>query len=157
MSGRVRRFEIVLESPLPAPEAWARILDLRAHDRLVPFTHITQGAVAASEVRPGHRFVACTMVRRAGFNDVMTFEELTPPTTTAPGHASIAKSGRLILGSIDLTVNPGRQRTTAGSTVRWTQDFGLGRFPAPVRFAAFVAARLGYRAMLGRLLRHPAP
>jgi hypothetical protein len=160
MSGRLRRFEIVLESPLPAPAAWARILDLRAHDRLVPFTHITQGAVAASELRPGHRFVACTMIgrigfrgRRLGFNDVMTFDELAPPTATAPGHASIAKSGRLILGSVAVTVSP----HDGGSEVRWAQTFGLSRFPAPLNAIAIWGARAGYRAVLRRLLRHAVP
>ena len=160
MGNRLRRFEIVLESPLPAGEAWSRILDLRAHDRLVPFTHITRGMASAEELTPGHEFVACTMVgnvgfrgRRLGFNDVMTVEDLTPPEGSRPGHARIVKSGRLVLGSIDVAVTPGRERTTTGSTIRWRQDFALGRFPAPVRFAAFVAARFGYRATLRRLLR----
>lgn len=158
----------MLGSPLPADETWSRILDLRAHDRLVPFTRITRGMVPAAELRPGHEFVACTMVgrlgfrgRRLGFNDVMTFEDVEPPDGDRPGRARIVKSGKLVRGSIEVTVSPGRaggggrgaKRTTTGSTVRWIQDFGLARFPAVVGLAAFALARIGYPATLRRLLR----
>ena len=146
----MKAFQIRIRTPLPAPEAWARILDLRAHDRLVPFTHVTQGAVAASELRPGHRFVACTMLGHRGFNDVMTFEELAPPTTSQPGHASIAKSGRFVLGSVAVTVSP----HDGGSEVRWSQEFALSGFPELLNTLAAFGARLGYRAVLKRLLRH---
>ena len=158
----MRSFEIRIRTYLPAPQAWARILDLRAHDKLVPFTHIIEGAVPASELRPGHRFVACTRLgsgrvegwfgfrRRLAFNDVMTFEEITPPTRFSPGHASIAKSGRFVLGSVAVTVSP----RDGGSEVRWAQEFGLGRFGEPVTTVAAWAARAGYRAILRRLLRH---
>lgn len=152
----LRRFEFRLDTPLPPHEAWARILDLRAHDRLIPFTHITEGMVPAAELRPGHRFVACTMLpgvgfrgRRLGFNDVMTVEEVEPPTSAAEGHARIAKSGKLIHGGVMVSVTP----RASGSTVRWVQDFGLARFPAAVgRAAAWIAPR-AYRSALRRLLR----
>ncbi|WP_138444385.1 hypothetical protein [Sinomonas susongensis] len=167
MAVRLRRFELVLSSSLAADEAWSRILDLRAHDRLVPFTHITRGMVPAAELRPGHEFVACTMVgrvgfrgRRLGFDDVMTFEDVERPDGERPGRARIVKSGKLVRGRIEVTVSPGRaggagraERTTAGSTVRWVQDFGLARFPAVVGLAAFAIARIGYPATLRRLLR----
>jgi hypothetical protein len=154
----VRAFQIRIRTPLAAPEAWSRILDLRAHDRLVPFTHVTQGAVAASELRPGHRFVACTMVghprfRRVGFNDVMTFEELVPPTASRSGHASIAKSGRFVLGSVAVTVTP----HDGGSEVRWSQEFALSGLPELLNAVAAWGARAGYSLVLRRLLRHPVP
>jgi hypothetical protein len=119
----------------------------------VPFTHVTQGAVAASELRPGHRFVACTMLGHRGFNDVMTFAELVPPTSTQPGHASIAKSGRFVLGSVALSVTP----HDGGSEVRWDQEFGLARVPEPLNAVAAWGARAGYSLVLRRLLRHAAP
>jgi hypothetical protein len=171
VEARLRRFELVLWSPLPTGEAWSRVLDLRAHDRLVPFTRITRGMVAASELRPGHEFVACTMLgrlgfrgRRLGFDDVMTVEDIEPPDGGRAGRARIVKSGKLVRGSIDVTVSPGRasggrgvsrlgKRTTTGSTIRWRQDFGLARFPAVVGLAAFAVARLGYPATIRRLLR----
>lgn len=149
MAPRLRRFELTLETPLPATEAWARVLDLRAHDRLIPFTHITQGLASADELHPGHLFTACTMLGRVGFNDVMTVEAIAPPAGASPGRARIVKSGRLVLGSIDVTVSA----HDGGSTVRWVQDFGLGRFVRPVGWAAAVAAPVLYRTMLRRLLR----
>ncbi|KHL04028.1 hypothetical protein [Sinomonas humi] len=168
MPGRLRHFELRLETPLPAPIAWARILDLRAHDRLIPFTHIIEGLASADELRPGHRFVACTLLTRVGFrgrllgfNDVMTFEEIEPPEEAHAGHARIVKSGKLVRGSIEVTVSPGRgdgagrneNRPTPGSTVRWSQDFGLARFPGIVGLAAFAVAGPAYWVTLKRLLR----
>jgi hypothetical protein len=149
MSPRLRRFEIVLEAPCPSPEAWARVLDLCAHDRLIPFTRVTEGMVPASGLRPGHRFVACTMVGRYGFDDVMTFEALEPPAGTAPGRARIVKGGRLVHGAVELTVTP----HDGGASVRWQQDFGVGRLDGPLLAVVAFGARLGYRAVLRRLLR----
>jgi hypothetical protein len=91
--------------------------------------------------------------RRLGFNDVMTFEELAPPTATTPGHASIAKSGRFVLGSVAVTVTP----HDGGSEVRWSQEFGLARLPEPLNTVAAWGARAGYSLVLRRLLRHAAP
>ena len=152
----MKRFELLLDTPLPAAEAWARILDLRAHDRLIPFTHIIEGLASADELRPGHRFVACTKIRGVGFrgrllgfNDVMTIEELERPTGASAGHARIVKSGKLIRGAVTVAVSP----RGSGSTVRWSQDFGLARFGALVGLAASWVAPLAYRATLRRLLR----
>ncbi|WP_422934326.1 hypothetical protein [Sinomonas sp. P47F7] len=156
MGERLRRFEFRLDTPLSPPAAWARILDLRAHDRLIPFTHITEGMAAADELRPGHRFVACTMLggvgfrgRRLGFDDVMTVEEIVPPAAAQEGHARIVKSGKLIAGGVMVSVTP----RASGSTVRWVQDFGLARFPDAVGRAASWVAPFAYRATLKRLLR----
>ncbi|MDQ4502515.1 hypothetical protein [Sinomonas sp. ASV322] len=161
--GHVKRFELRLESHLPAAQAWARILNLRAHDRLIPFTHIVEGIASADELRPGHRFVACTMIdgvrfrgRRLGFFDVMTIEEISPPSADAPGHARIVKSGKLIRGSVEVTVSPSRAgaSTAAGaSTILWAQEFGLARFPRVIGAIAQQVAPVAYRSMLKRLLR----
>ncbi|MDQ4491542.1 hypothetical protein RBS60_15175, partial [Sinomonas sp. ASV486] len=119
------------------------------HDRLIPFTRITQGLASAEELHPGHLFTACTMLGRVGFNDVMTVEYISPPAGASPGRARIVKSGRLVLGSIDVTVTA----HDGGSTVRWVQHFGLGRFVRPVRWAASAVVPFLYRTMLSRLLR----
>ncbi|WP_413248699.1 hypothetical protein [Sinomonas flava] len=125
------------------------MLDLRAHDRLVPFTRVTEGMVSAAELLPGHRFVACTMVGRYGFDDVMVVESVEPPSGVRPGHARIVKGGKLVRGAIELTVSA----HDGGAAVRWQQDFGLGRLGGPALAAAAFGARLGYRAVLQRLLR----
>ncbi|GAB3277562.1 hypothetical protein GCM10027449_17240 [Sinomonas notoginsengisoli] len=145
----MKQFSIVLRSPLPPEQAWARVLDLRAHDRLIPFTRITSGLAGAHELRPGHSFTACTMLGRVGFDDVMTVESITPPNGRSPGTARIVKSGRLVLGSIDLNV----AAHDGGSTIRWSQDFALGRLWRPLRWAAGLVAPVFYRTVLRRLLR----
>jgi hypothetical protein len=147
---RLRHFEIVLEVPLPVSEAWERLLDLRAHNRFIPFTRITQGLATADELHPGHIFTACTMIGRMGFNDVMTVESISPPAGAAPGRARIVKSGPLVLGAVDLTVSA----HDGGSTVRWSQDFGVGRFAPTASWVAGTMAPLLYRPLLKRLLRH---
>ena len=148
MASRLRRFEITLEAPCPPSEAWARVLDLRAHDRLVPFTRVTEGMVSAAELRPGHRFVACTMVGRYGFDDVMVVESVEAPSGDRPGRARIVKGGRLVHGAIELTVSA----HDGGAAVRWRQDFGVGRLSGPLLAAVAFGARLGYRTVLRRLL-----
>ncbi|GHG51471.1 hypothetical protein GCM10012320_20780 [Sinomonas cellulolyticus] len=145
----MRHYTISLTSPLAPAEAWARVLDLRVHDRVIPFTRITSGLASADELRPGHEFTACTMVGRVGFDDVMRVESLTPPSGATAGHARIVKTGRLVLGAVELTVSA----HDGGSTVRWEQDFGLGRLVRPARWAAELAAPLLYGTTLRRLLR----
>ena len=99
MTEQLRHFELTLEVPLRASEAWERVLDLRGHDRFIPFTRITQGLATAGELHPGHLFTARTMVGPVGFDDVMTVESISPPTASAPGRARIVKGGPLVLGA----------------------------------------------------------
>ncbi|WP_077491085.1 SRPBCC family protein [Sinomonas mesophila] len=144
----MHRFGIALESPLLATAAWDRVLDLRAHSRVAPLTRITVGAVAARELRAGHRFVAHTALGAVGFDDVMTVAEVSPPEGSVPGRARIVKSGRVIRGEVVITVSA----HDGGSIVRWEQDFALGRLGGPLGRLAARAARLAYRRALRRLL-----
>ena len=149
----MHRFGIALESPLPAPAAWDRVLDLRAHSRVAPLTRITVGAVPAGNLRPGHRFIARTALGRVGFDDVMTVAEVSPPAAGMPGRARIVKSGRVIRGEVVITVTPkDRLAPDGGSTVRWDQDFALGPLSGPLGRLAASVARLAYRSALHRLL-----
>ena len=150
MTEQLRHFELTLEVPLRASEAWERVLDLRGHDRFIPFTRITQGLATAGELHPGHLFTARTMVGPVGFDDVMTVESISPPTASAPGRARIVKGGPLVLGAVDLTVSA----HDGGATVRWSQDIGVGRFGRAGTWAAGAVAPLLYRPLLKRLLRH---
>ena len=144
----MHRFAITLESRLPASAAWDRVLDLRAHSRVAPLTSMTSGAVAARDLRAGHRFVARTGLGPIGFDDVMTVAEIAPPAVGAPGRARIVKSGRVIRGQVVVTVAP----HDGGSSVRWEQDFSLGRLGGPLGRLAAGAARFAYGFALRRLL-----
>ena len=144
----MHRFAITLDSPLPASAAWERVLDLRAHSRVAPLTRMTSGAVAARDLLVGHRFVARTGLGPWGFDDVMTVAEIAPPTAGAPGHTRIVKSGRVIRGQVVVTVTP----HDGGSSVRWEQDFALGRLGGPLGRLAAGGARFAYGNALRRLL-----
>ncbi len=111
-------FEVHLDPPLPAPEAWSRILDLRAHTAVIPLTTVTGDAMVANELVDGSRFVARTGLGPVGFDDVMVVEAIVPPTPTSAGRARIRKEGKVVRGVIDLTVTP----TAAGSAVVWSQQ-----------------------------------
>jgi hypothetical protein len=146
----MRHFDIVITTPLSPGEAWARVLDLRGHDRFIPFTRITEGLATADELHPGHLFTGRTAVGPVGFDDAMTIESITPPTEAAPGRARIVKGGPLVLGAVDLTVTA----HDGGSTVRWSQDLGVARLGRAASWVAGAVAPLLYRPLLKRLLRH---
>ena len=141
-------FEVHLDTPLTAPEAWRRILDLRAHTAVIPLTTVTGEAMAASELVEGSRFVARTGVGPVGFDDVMVVQTMVAPTSVRPGNARIRKEGKVIRGRIDLFVTP----TASGSTVVWTQRIGVRGVPALLDPVVERVARAAYSLTLRRLL-----
>ncbi|GAA6525939.1 hypothetical protein [Intrasporangium sp. DVR] len=138
-------FRVLLPSPLPAPETWRRVLDLRAHDRVVPLTRIASGMVGAEELAPGARFVARTGLGPVAFDDPMVVDEITAPAGQDAGLARIRKEGRVVRGWIELRVTP----RTAGSLVDWRQEIRITGVP---RAFGWLTARAG-RAAYGRTLR----
>ncbi|WP_323095235.1 SRPBCC family protein [Intrasporangium sp. YIM S08009] len=143
------RFEMTLVSSLPAPEAWRRILNLRAHSEVIPLTTVTGAALDTSELTPGARFVARTGLGPIGFDDVMVIESYTPPTEHDPGVAHIRKEGRTVTGRITLRVAP----TDDGCVVMWKQRIGVRRVPGFADVAVARVARSAYRRTLLELLR----
>jgi hypothetical protein len=141
-------FTVHLDSTLPAPEAWRRVLDLDAHTAVIPLTTVTGEAMSAEELVPGSRFVARTAVGPVGFDDVMLVESITQPDADQAGTAWIQKEGSVVRGSIDLRITP----AGAGSTVEWSQQIGVLGVP---RFLDPVVARVAkaaYGSTLRRLL-----
>ena len=143
-------FRVLLPSPLPADEAWRRVLDLRAHDRLIPLTRVTTGMVPADELGPGSRFVARTGVGLVGFDDAMVLDEVTPPTGAEPGTARIRKEGKVIRGSIELVV----MTRASGSVVDWRQEIRVLGVPRALGWLVAGASRAAYGMALRRLLAH---
>lgn len=141
-------FEVHLDPPLPAPEAWRRVLDLRAHTAVIPLTTVTGEAMVASGLVAGSRFVARTGVGPVGFDDVMVVDSIVPPTPTTAGSARIRKEGKVVRGVIELVVTP----TDAGSRVRWTQHIGVRGVPAVLDPVVSRIARAAYGSTLRRLL-----
>ena len=141
-------FEVHLDSPLPAPEAWRRILDLRAHTAVIPLTTVTGEAMGASELVEGSRFVARTGVGPVGFDDVMVVQSVVQPTAHSAGSARIRKEGKVVRGRIDLLVTP----TASGSTVLWTQRIGVRGVPALLDPVVAKVAGAAYGSTLRKLL-----
>ncbi len=144
-NGAMARLEIRITSPLPAPQAWARVLDLRAHSAVIPLTTVTGARLAAADLSPGATFVARTALGPVGFDDAMVLDDVVQPTTSVAGRAGIRKTGRVVRGRVDLTVAP----TSTGSEVVWRQTIRVAGIPA---FADPVVARVA-RVAYGRTLR----
>lgn len=142
-------FTIRLESPLPAPEAWERILDVHAHGEVVPFTTMRGDAMYAAELVPGSRFVARTGLGPLGFDDPMVVDEVSPPADDEPGVARIRKEGGVIRGWIELTVTP---RSHGGSLVEWVQQISVRGVPRAAGPVTAAVARAAYGQALRRLL-----
>ncbi len=142
------RFTVHLDSTLPAPEAWRRVLDLHAHTAVIPLTTVTGEAMTADALVPGSRFVARTGVGPVGFDDVMVVEAITQPGAEHDGTAWIQKEGRVVRGSIDLRV----ASAGSGSTVAWAQQIGVRGVPAFLDPVVGWVARVAYGTALRRLL-----
>lgn len=137
-------FQIRIDAPLPASEAFARVLDLDAHSEVIPLTSVQHAGIA-----PGTEFVARTGLGPLGVDDEMVIEECVPPTEDRVGHCRIRKLGNLIGGEIALTVTPTGEHT---SVVLWDQTItiaGASRFADPM---VTQLSREAYRTMLKRLL-----
>ncbi|CCI51619.1 MAG: hypothetical protein LCH77_15395 [Actinobacteria bacterium] len=141
-------FEVHLDSPLPAPEAWRRILDLTAHTAVIPLTTVTGQAMTAAELVAGSRFVARTGVGPVGFDDVMVVDAIEAPTEASAGSARIHKEGTVVRGRIDLLVTP----TATGSTVAWSQRIGVRGVPALLDPVVAKVAGAAYGSTLRKLL-----
>lgn len=105
--------------------------------------------MAADQLRPGTEFVARTAIGPVGFNDVMRVERITLRRDDhSAASAVISKHGRVIRGTIRLTITP----TPTGSHVRWDQEVQLPWLPRFAQAPAVRIIRVGYRRVLSQLL-----
>ena len=142
------RFTVTIDSDLAAPEAWRRLLDLRAHSVVIPLTTVTGDATAASDLVVGSRFVARTGLGPVGFDDEMVVESIVAPTATTAGNARIRKEGNVVRGRIDVRVTP----TASGSVVVWSQRIGVRGVPAALDPVVAKLAGAAYGSTIRRLL-----
>ncbi|MCC2593755.1 hypothetical protein LKO27_10095 [Tessaracoccus sp. OS52] len=145
---QLAHFTVELETDCPPSTAIRRVLDLRRHSRVIPFTTVTP-SVPADSLSPGTRFVARTSLGPVGFDDAMRVDTISLGDGLPTASARISKESRAIRGSIRLLVSP----TAAGSLVRWDQDVSLPWLPGFLQRPAASVLRLGYRQVLSRLLR----
>ena len=140
-------FVIELESSLAPAAALRRVLDLREHDRIIPFTRVNP-PLSAEELSAGLEFVGRTGVGPVGFDDVMRVEEISFGDGDGGAGAVVTKHARAIRGTIRLTITP----VAGGSHVRWEQEVLLPWLPAFAQGLAAQVVRMGYRRVLGQLL-----
>lgn len=141
-------FEIRIVFPLSAPEAWARILDLRAHSVVIPLTTVTGETLDAAGLVAGSTFNARTGLGPLGFDDPMVVEAVTQPVDGSAGRARIRKQGNLIRGEIDLTVTS----SPGGSTVVWSQRIDVNHVPSVADPIVALIGRSAYGSTLKKLL-----
>lgn len=137
-------FVVEVPADCAPAEALRRVLDLRAHSRLIPLTTVTP-ALSARELAVGSRFVGRTAVGPVGFDDPMRIEEL---SFLPDAEARISKQGRVIRGDVRVRATP----SPTGSLVRWEQSVHLPWLPGLLQPMAARALQFGYRRVLVRLL-----
>jgi hypothetical protein len=143
------QFEVTIDSPLPAPEAWRRVLHLRRHGEVIPLTTLRGDALDAAGLHEGSRFVARTGLGPLAFDDEMEFETYVPPTEHDPGTAVIRKVGGPIHGVIELHVLP----TPSGCSLAWRQRIDVSGVAHRLDPVVAGVARAAYRRTLLELLR----
>ena len=145
-------FTVRVATPLSAPVAWGRVLDVHRHGDVVPLTTMRGDALYAAQLVPGSRFVARTGLGPVGFDDPMVVDEITPPADDAPGVARIHKEGNVVRGWIELTVRP---LPEGGSVVEWVQQISVAGVPDLASAVTAAVARAAYGQTLRRLLARP--
>ena len=131
-------FTVELPAACPPDQALRRLLDLRAHDRLIPLTRVNP-AVSAEELTVGSRFVGRTGVGRFGFDDHMRIEAL----GFEPAAATIVKRGRVIRGVVHASAEPSarcRMMALDWASGRSSSSTTVGTCPA-----GFIARNAGVR------------
>ena len=136
-------FIIELVCDAPPDDVLRRVLDLRAHSRVIPLTRVTP-EVAADQLAVGTVFVARTSVGPVGFDDPMRVDQL----SFRPATATIVKLGKVIRGAVCIRVDP----TTGGSRMHWDQSVDLPWLPQALQPAAARVLRGGYRRIIRRLI-----
>ncbi len=146
-AGEPASFTVNLTTPVTPDEAFRRVLDLRAHNRVIPLTRVSP-AVPASDLLPGFGFVARTGIGVLGFDDPMRVEAVEVRGPYGPASVVIVKEGPVIQGRIRLQITP----LSAGSRLGWHQEVVLPWLPGFLQAPAAQVLRAGYRRVLSRLL-----
>ncbi len=170
-------FIVVVSAPVSADVAWERVLDLRAHGEVIPFTSVRLTSApltsmhgpsvrlgslpdpwAGHQLGAGSRFVARTAWGPVRFDDPMVVEIWRPPRAGQPGFARIRKEGKVIRGWIDIVVAPVRTRPArpqvTWSRVMWSQVISVNGVPRLLDPLVTLVARAAYGWALRRLIAH---
>lgn len=124
-------------------QVWDRLWDLDRHTAAVPLTDV-RGA-GSEPLHEGARFTARTGLGPVGVDDDMVVRLWEPPR-----HAVIEKVGRVLGGSLEVTLAPVRDQP-ARTLLRWRQSYSVTRLPDRLTGLARPAVRTAYRIALRRI------
>lgn len=119
-AGREAFFVIDLFVPLSPHEAFRRALDLRAHDRIIPFTRVSP-AVPADDLRPGFGFVARTGIGVLAFDDPMRVKSVHAGASNEPASGPTPEPEDLTADSRLATLGPCHAQFWAKSSSWWAR------------------------------------
>ena len=126
-------FELEVEVPLTAQEAWNRLNDWPSHGKWVPLTRIEV------DRNDPARFVAYSGIRPLVLEDRM--HQLTAQFNGTNGDSTVAKLGPILVGEARFAVRPGA--TATSSIVSWREDVSvkwLPKFLVPI--TAFLSKKM---------------
>lgn len=112
-------FELEVEVPISAQEAWDRLNDWPSHGKWVPLTR-----VEVDRNDPA-RFVAWSGIRPLVLEDRM--HQLTAEFNGTQGESTVAKLGPILVGEARFAVRPGTSANTA--VVSWREDVAVKCLP----------------------------
>lgn len=149
------RFSLHLQSPHPADETWARVVDWKRHALVAPLTKVV---VAGGKRRTepdvpvvGERFVAHSGIGPLTIDDAMrvTRVEVSSPVR----QVDVEKCGRMLKGTVHIQVEPSAE---GEAVLTWEQVLEVGLLPKALnRLLAPVLSPLaawGYRKALQKLI-----
>lgn len=138
-------FTLTARAPIPATQAWERLIDLGGHTRVVPLTRITP---AGATICAGLGFVAKTSLGPFSFDDVMEVLTADAPAKLRPGHLVIDKQVLGLTGTIEVTV----EQTATGARVTWRHMLDGGGLTALLHPLINPLVCTGYGLALRRIL-----
>lgn len=141
-------FEIDLLVHGPPQQVWDRLWDLRRHTAAVPLTRVRREQAPGGRVAEhapldlGATFTARTGLGPLAVDDVMVVQEWEPPR-----HAVVVKTGRVLRGTIEVTLRPAGRDTR----LRWVQTYGVPVVPDTLAGVVHPAVRAAYTRTLRQI------
>ena len=127
----------------PPTAVWDVVTDFAAYGDWMPLTRMR---VDAGGPRPGWGFAGFSGVGRLGFSDSMLVTAWEPPTAVGVGRFRIVKTGRLLGGWAEISVEPEGE----GTRLDWREDVVVRPLPFKRVFAPLLRRASGL--LYGRAL-----
>ncbi|SDO59181.1 Carbon monoxide dehydrogenase subunit G [Pedococcus dokdonensis] len=121
-------FHLTRRSTAPPAAVWDVVTDFAAYGDWMPATRMR---VDAGGPRPGWGFAGISGLGRVGFSDSMLVSVWEPPGPDGRGAFRVVKTGRLLSGWAEVTVEP----DGTGTRLDWHEDVVVRPLPFKRWFA----------------------